>query len=757
MVSIRPERTHRLHHFFEKIVDHHPNNIALVCNNTILSYLELEHRSNQLAHYLIQSKISPGSLVGILLERSVECYIAILAILKAGATYVPIETEYPTERINYIFSDLPFKVVLTSSSLLKQKKLEWPPFLILDELEAEISKQSSQRLDLQTDDAGNDELCYVIYTSGSTGKPKGVEVPHKSICHYVKVTSELYAVMPDDKVYQGFSLAFDASLEELWMAFANGATLIACTEKEVRSGLGLISFLRQHRVSVFSTVPTLMATLEGELPDLRLLILGGEMCPANLIKRWSRPGLRIMNTYGPTEATVIATYFECKPDCDVTIGKPLPGYEVVIFDENLKEVATGQEGELCIGGAALARGYVNQPQMTDKKFILNPSNPVQRLYRTGDLAFKTPNGELQFAGRVDDQIKLRGFRIELNEIETIIQSYEGVNQAVVSLQHLDQPTLVAYLLWDNKRALSSSELKLFLRNSLPDYMIPSIIEIVDAFPLLTSGKVDRKSLPKPSQVASHHSFRPPSSEMEKAIAQIWQQVLGRFSISIDDDFFHDLGGHSLHAANIISKMRHIFKNVSILDLYKNPTIARLAEKLNHTSNNINERQTVAIEEKYRVPFWKYYLCGIGQLFGVLFQFAIGSWQLLAIILCYTWMTSKSSFISRESQVMFLGLFLCMPLLSLAITVSLKWLLLGKIKPGKYPLWGWFYYRWWLVQRLQKNVFLGKYLVGSPLINWYYRLLGAKIGKNCHIGSMQIFTHDLGSVDIHFNQRAVAAI
>lgn len=733
----------QLHHFFEKSVDTYPNNIALVCENAFISYLELENRANQLAHYLYQNHIAQGSIVGILMERSIECYIAILGILKVGAAYVPIEPDYPNERINYIFSDLPFDAVLTSS-LQIQKSLDWPKVFVMDRISDQLSMLPIKRPNLEKNETDGTDLCYVIYTSGSTGKPKGVEITHSSISHYVTVASSLYEMTENDRVYQGFSLAFDASLEELWMAFANGAALIACTEKEVRSGVGLISFLQQHRVSFFSTVPTLLSTLDGQLPDLRLLILGGETCTSNLVKRWSRTGLRILNTYGPTEATVIATWFECHPEKEVTIGQPLSGYEVVIVDENLREVKDGEEGELCIGGPALARGYVNRPESTAEKFIINPENTSQRLYRTGDLALRTAHGDLQFAGRVDDQIKLRGFRIELNEIETVIMEYPDISQAVVSLQTLDEPTLVAYLVLAKDNKFDLPEFKSFLRKRLPDYMVPPLVEVLDAFPLLSSGKVNRKALPKPETVKSTKIYKAPESYLEKEIALVWERALDCTGISLDADFFYDLGGHSLIAARIISDLRKIsaLKNSSILDLYKNPTISQLAQKFNNSNEVDQPKEEHIINEKYMAPAWKYYLCGVGQFFGCIFQYAVGAWQLLAIILCYTWITSEYSFVSRESQVAFLGLFLSMPLISLTITVGMKWLLLGRVKPGVYPLWGWFYYRWWLVQRLQKNVYLGKYLIGSPLVNLYYRLMGARIGSNCYIGTMNVLTHDL---------------
>lgn len=741
------DNTIQLHHFFERSVTNYSSNIALICDNTFISYQELECRANQLAHYLSANKIAQGSIVGILLERSVECYIAILATLKAGAAYVPIEPDYPDERINYIFSDLPFNAVLTSSAQLEQKKLAWPTVFALDTLSEQLSQQPTKRLDLASNEQGTDNLCYVIYTSGSTGKPKGVEITQSSICHYVKEASTLYEMSSNDRVYQGFSLAFDASLEELWMAFANGAALVACTAKEIRSGLGLVSFLQQHQVSFFSTVPTLLSTLEGQLPDLRLLVLGGETCPSSLVRCWSREGLRIINTYGPTEATVIATYADCHPEKEITIGKPVAGYEVLILNEHLQEVADGEEGELCIGGRALARGYVNQPENTAEKFIFNPTNKNQRLYRTGDLVSKTEQGDLRFAGRVDDQIKLRGFRIELNEIETVMMQYPGIKQAVVSLQTLDRPTLVAYLLLDKNNAYDLHEFKLFLKTNLPDYMIPGPIELVESFPILASGKVNRKELPAPTLTKSDKVHHAPQSALAKEIATVWEQALDYPNISVDADFFYDLGGHSLLAAKVVSNLRKVpaLKNISILDLYKNPTIGELEQKFKQTKVNALAEEALANKKKYRAPQWKYYLCGLGQFFGCLFQYAVGTLQLLAVVLCYSWITAEYSIISRETQLAFLALFLSLPIISLFITIGMKWLLLGRIKPGEYPLWGWFYYRWWLVQKLQKNLFLAKFLVGSPLANIYYRLLGAKIGKNCYLGSMQIATHDLLSI------------
>lgn len=733
---------HLLHHFLENSASLYPDRIALVCNNEAISYRELEVRTNQLAYYLASQNLKAGQVIGIFLERSIECYLSILAILKLGAAYVPIEVEYPDERVNFIFEDLPFAAILTSSNLFNKRDVHWPKSILLDQELSIISQQNTQRFIPDVEITG-ENLAYIIYTSGSTGKPKGVEITHQSISHYVREASKIYQMSADDRVYQGYSLAFDASLEELWMAFANGASLIACTSKEIRSGVGLVSFMQQHKITVFSSVPTLAATLEGPWSDLRLLLLGGESCPATLVDTWSRPGLRILNTYGPTEASVIATYSECYPDREITIGHPVPGYTVFLLNENFTEVPDGQVGELCIGGPALARGYVNRAEITREKFITHPQDVTLRLYRTGDLAYKTESGELQFAGRLDDQIKLRGFRIELNEIEAVMMTFKGVAQAVVILQKTEQPFLAAYLRLDKNSTFELNQFKQFIKKNLPDYMAPAAVEIVDNFPLLTSGKVDRKALPKPQTASMQREYVAPNTALEKEITAIWETVFKTSKLSVDADFFYDLGGQSLLAAQVISKMRQLpqLRDISILDLYQNPTIVELAKLFKTSEEQSHNKVEEKKREKYRAPAWKYYLCGFGQLFGILFQYAIGSWQLMAVYLLYFLSNATSLTWSRELELGCLYLFLLVPFLSISVVVTLKWLLLGRVKPGVYPLWGWFYYRWWLVTRLVYNSFFHKLMLGTPLISVYYRLLGAKIGKNCFIATKSVFFFD----------------
>jgi len=733
------ESINQLRQFFENTVDLHPHRIALICDNMMLSYEELEWKANQWAHELLARGVQPFHCVGLFIERSLEAYLAMLAILKTGASYVPIETEIPDERVHYILQDANCSFVMTSS--LQRNRIEHTKAqaIVMDETSL-IHTRPTHRPPVMA--LGENKVCYVIYTSGSTGKPKGVEILHESICHYVKTASKLYGILPTDKIYQGFSFAFDASLEELWMAFANGATLIACTSKSIRSGVGLIDFLNHHHVTIFSTVPTLLSSLEGTLPELRLLILGGEACPSQLVETWYREGLEIINTYGPTEATVIATYALCAPENPVTLGTPLPGYEVIIMDEQLNPVPDGTAGELCIGGKALARGYVNLKEITARQFIPHPLYPHERLYRTGDLAIKNKEGNFEFLGRMDNQVKLRGFRIELNEIEKVMMKHPEIKQAVVCVKGIEHPALVAYLRLKNLDSFNLQDFKNFLKNEIPNYMIPALFEYVDAFSTLSSGKVDRRALPEPTKNFQDPDYVAPANDLELQITAAWEDALQQSPISTTADFFYDLGGHSLSAARVVSHLRKTatFQDLSILDLYQDSTIQSLAQKFSAT--NVESKIEKKKINKNKTSFLKHAWCGVQQFFGCLLQCALESWQLLVIVLCYLKFIDKPEHISFYGLGCLFLLFLALPIIFLLLSVAAKWILVGRIKPGVYPLWGWFYVRFWLAERLQKNVFSSKHLIGTPLINFYYRLLGARIGKNCYIGSMNFAVQDM---------------
>lgn len=736
-----------LHEFFEHTTDRHPEKIALICDDKSFTYQELENRSNQLAHYLKDQGIEAGHYVGIYLSRTEEVYVAILAVLKAGAAYLPFDPEFPLERVIYSLQDSGAKAVISYSQMISDSVTDICKLLVLDQLHAAIQLQPMTRLKKTT--TTTDDDAYAIYTSGSTGKPKGVAVRHSNVCHYVRSAVTIYQVTSADQIYQGFSIAFDASIEEIWLAFATGATLVAGTSKELRSGAGLLEFLQQHKVSVFSCVPTLLSMMEGELPDLRLLIFGGEVCSPALIQRWSRPGLRIVNTYGPTEATVIATYAECVVGKAITIGRPLPGYEIFILNENLQAVKEGEVGEICIGGPGLARGYINQPQLTAQKFIFYSGHMAQRLYRTGDRGYMTEEGDLQFIGRVDDQIKLRGYRIELNEIEAVLLEFPGIRHGVVSVCELT-PTvssLIAYLVPEKNMDIDNKKLMKFLQSRLPEYMQPTVFEFIMELPILSSGKVDRKRLPAPTSngYQSKKTYIAAHSEAEKKIVTVWQDLFKQAPISIKDDFFHDLGGHSLLAARAVSTLRKDaqFQHISMLDIYKNSTAEKLAKLFNvvdvpNTAANDYKHQT---KEDEAVINTRYRHSCIMQALGCAAQFAVKSWEFLLMFGVLTFMIDKYSLFSIEFLQALILLLIGMPPLLFAISILSKWLILGRVKPGRHRLWGAYYVRWWFAQRMIALA-TPRYLAGSPLMTLYCRLMGAKVGKNCYIGSEFISTFDL---------------
>lgn len=747
------EKPNFLHSLFEFQVQNSPQQTALICETKQYSYAQLDQAANQFAHYLKKNGIRRGDCVGVLLERSADMYTILLGILKVGAAYVPLDSECPAERVNHILADCDAKLLVTNIHFA----IKYPSFpclhLIIESARDAIGQEANTPIDGLADELNENDLCYIIYTSGSTGKPKGVQITHKNVANYIHSASSVYQISASDRIYQGFSIAFDASVEEIWLGFANGSTLIAGTDKTLRSGIGLIEFLKQHEVTVLSCVPTLLAILEPSINSLRLLILGGEVCSADLIKRWSSPNLKILNTYGPTEATVVTTYSECHPDKPVTIGKPLPNYEVMIIDENLMPVSAGTAGELCISGACLTKGYLNRPDLNQTKFISNPALNNKRHYRTGDLCRLLENGEIQFLGRIDDQVKLRGFRIELSEIEAVIKDFSGIANAAVITHELSPgvQSLVAYLM-PHKKAGQTADIKVeqlteHLHAQLPDYMMPSIFEIIVDFPLLTSGKIDRKNLPKPhfhnesNQRIKKEDFRPAKTDIEKKITAAWEELFNHDAISIDDDFFYDLNGHSLLAAKAVSSLRKLpeFESISMLDIYQKPTIAKLAEKFSGVITDTETNTTGSTDElKKNRRDWRYYACATGQFFGCALQYFIPAWMFLfAYMTLFFFPLSDLSIILR-----IIGLIVLLPLVTFVIVIAAKWLLLGRVKPGEYRLWGWFYFRWWLVTNMQKTFLPLEFLIGSPFIIFYSRLMGAKIGKNCHINSAIINTFDL---------------
>ena len=582
---LRPELLHEL---FEHQAELRPDGIAVVCADQRMTYGELERLANQLARFLRSLGVQRGDCVGLWLERSLEAYIALLGILKAGAAYVPLDPDYPAERAGFILSDCHARVLVTTSGFASRAGTFSSKVLAVDERQREIAAQPGERLSRADTGATPEDLCYVIYTSGTTGKPKGVEIEHRSAAHLVRAEGKLFQVQPHDRVYQGFSLAFDASVEEVWLAFFAGATLVAGSRETARSGAALSRMLAEARVTVLSCVPTLLAMMDEDIPTVRLLILGGETCPPDLVKRWWRPGRRVFNTYGPTEATVIATCADCRPDEPVTIGQPVPNYLACILDEGLRPVPAGVAGELCLGGIGLARGYLGRPEVTREKFIsLGADGRAQRFYRTGDLARWTPDGMLEFLGRIDTQVKIRGFRVELAEIEAVLLECPGVQAAAAALREDGRAAqqLVAYIVPQPTTPLDERAIRATLRERLPAYMVPALVETLSQLPTLASGKVDRKRLPAPRTrpVEGRRDWVVPRTPLEKQIVAVWERLFAPTPVCAQDDFFLDLGGHSLLVARMVSELRKSppFHQLSVLDVYERPTAEKLAARFEH--------------------------------------------------------------------------------------------------------------------------------------------------------------------------------
>ena len=745
-------RRELLHEIFEEQTDRTPANIAVIDGARQVTYGELDERANRLAHLLGARGIGRGSLVGILIGRSIAAYVSILACLKAGAAYVPLDPGYPAERVGFILGDCGASLLLTTVPAVEFSG----DVIRIDEIGGELARQPAARLD---SGATPRDLCYVIYTSGSTGKPKGVEIEHESAAHLVRAEQWLFGVRPEDRVYQGFSLAFDASVEELWLAWAAGAALVVATPEMAHAGPALSGLLARASVTVVSCVPTLLAMLEGDIPSMRLLIVGGEACPDDLVRRWCRSGRRMVNTYGPTEATVIATFAECHPDRPVTIGRPLPNYSAHILDAELQPVSEGEIGELYLGGVGLARGYVGRADLTSERFIRNPfdGDTSVRLYKTGDLARFNADGEIEFHGRSDLQVKLRGFRVELSEIEAALLACPGVQAAACAVHELAPGLshLVAYVVPHRGEVPAPELIRASLRTALPVYMIPTIIEPMASLPTLSSGKIDRKALPVPN-IREESAAREPKGRTrgERTLHAAWQSLVSPMPVAVHDDFFLDLGGHSLLAARMVSELRADpqFARLSMLDVYNHPTIEKLAARFPElpavSTEAAAHRHVEPADERSadsfdRVSRTRHFLCGLAQAAGLYLVLGFFALQWLAPYLTYTWMIEEDYTWPEAVLAALASLVVVYPLM-LTLAVVVKWVVGGRFRPGSYPLWGVFYFRWWFVNAILSIVPVD-YLAGTPLLALYYRLLGAKIGRNVHLASELSTAFDLISI------------
>ncbi len=735
-----------LHEIFASQASATPDNIAVEDGERRLTYAEADRLSNRLARYLRAQDIGQGDFVALLLDRSAEVYIGLLAILKAGAAYVPLDPEYPTARIIGVLEDCEASALLTCSAALDRHGKVPGRVIAIDQIDEALSLTAETPLRVSDRDAGWRDPCYVIYTSGSTGRPKGVVIEHRSACNYVRSSLRVYKTHERDRVYQGFSIAFDFAVEEIWMAFGVGAALVVGTLEALRSGPALSGILTDLRITALSCVPTLLSTMEEDIPCLRLLNVGGEACPQDLVKRWWTPSRRVLNTYGPTEATVTATCSELLPDRPITIGVPLPNYGAWILDEDMREAQRGEEGQLYLSGPGLARGYLNRPDLTAERFVPNPfpaGAAHAQLYKTGDLASWSSDGEILFHGRIDGQVKFRGFRIELSEIENVLLEQEGIAGAVVALRERAPgvQALAGYIVPAIGTQLDLTDIKARLRARLPHYMVPTTLDEITSIPVLTSGKTDRKSLPEPGayRAARHKEEMTPT---EAALIACWERVFKHDGISLDADFFLDLGGHSLMAALAVSDLRKnpTFAGIAVSDIYAEPTIRGLAARLDarlgragiHTSAHAAAAQPVSTQQ--------FVLCGAAQalLLVLLYGYVAAEITLPIRLAQLAW--SAPGLRTLYATVAILLVLAMLPA-NLLINVAAKWLIIGRFRAGSHPLWGGYYLRWWFVRRLH-GLTPVRYFGGTPLMRLYLRALGARIGRDAYIGTPHLQSFDL---------------
>jgi non-ribosomal peptide synthetase-like protein len=745
-----------LHERFEAQVDQRPAQTAIICRDKTISYRELDDRANQLARYLREHYVGPGKLVGIYFDRSEEPIIAILAVLKAGAGYVPIDPVFPQERARHILEEANVSVLLTERALSTNAEKFFDGAIIpVDECTDIIAAQSADRLPRSVTGVQPGDLCYVLYTSGTTGRPKGVMTEHRNVVSFVDSFNEEIRLDHNDRVFHGFSLGFDGSVEEMWMAFSNGATLVVGTADVVKFGDEVARLFAKKQVTVFSTVPTFLSMITKELPSVRLIIVSGEPCPPDLVKKWAHPKRRMLNVYGPTETTVNTTVFECRANRPVTIGRPLRGYETLILDEHMQPVPPGQSGELYIGGSGVARGYFNQPELTARQFVNDPrcDDPSEnRLYRTGDLVCLTEDEELQFIRRIDRQVKIRGYRIELSEIESVLRELAQVHQAVVTVfDRKGLKELAAFVVphcakdeFDRDTVLG------ILRDRLPAYMVPGYLDLIDEMPTLASGKADRTRLPEPATplVLTTREVAPPETELETQILSVWENLFKISPISCDDDFFMDLGGYSLLAAQLVTSLRAQFDiDVAIRDLYQHSTIRQLAQHIDSApkaetqpSPDDERKRRTSREVFESTPRWSRWCCLGLQAIALPTIYGLYSVPLLVIILLTAGLAQGTVSLGMLTVTMIAMLLASTPL-SIMLTVFAKWLIIGRYKPGKYPLWSIYYFRWWLVTRIQSLCGISRY-IGSPLMSFYFRMMGAEVGRNCQIDTHLCTAFDL---------------
>ena len=570
-----------VHQLFEAQAARTPDTVAVVFGKESLTYRELDRRANQLSHHLIKLGAKPDGLVGICLERSLEMVVGLVAILKSGSAYVPLDPAYPRERIAYMLENSEAPLLLTQTQLAQNLPTGTAKIVLIDTDWPEIAKQTEENPGLSLDP---ENRAYVIYTSGSTGKPKGVQIPHRAVVNFLTTMAKRPGIAMSDRLLAVTTLCFDIAGLEIYLPLTRGATLEIVSREVATDGNQLAAKLATSGATVMQATPAtwrmlLDAGWTGD-PNLKILI-GGEAVPQKLAIQLLQQSASVWNVYGPTETTIWSTLAKVESgQSTVTIGRPIGNTEIFILDKMLQPVPIGIAGELHIGGDGLARGYLKRPDLTAEKFIAHPFSSNARLYKTGDLVRYLPNGEIEFLGRIDHQVKIRGFRIELGEIESVLRQHPAISETVVVARE-DAPgdkRVVAYFVPASGAAPAAAELRSFVKEKLPEYMLPSLFVMLKSMPLTPNGKVDRRALPAPDQadLAPPATFTAPRDSVESRLVQIWEAVLGVRPIGIKDNYF-ELGGHSLLAVKLMNRIEQAFgKTLPIATLLQAPTIEQLA-------------------------------------------------------------------------------------------------------------------------------------------------------------------------------------
>jgi amino acid adenylation domain-containing protein len=590
-----------IHQLFEAQVKKTPEAIAVVFEAQRLSYQDLNQRANRLAHYLQSLGVGPETLVGVAVERSLEMVVSLLAILKAGGAYVPLDPAYPQDRLTTMLADSQLPILLTQTPLLPQlPHLPYLKFICLDK----VTYTGNDEYGMTNDESGelihpsslflhpysSDHLAYVIYTSGSTGKPKGVQIPHGAVVNFLNSMREQPGLTEKDTLLAVTTLSFDIAGLELFLPLTVGAKVVIAGRDVVTDGPALARLLAESGATVMQATPATWQLLlaSGWQNDAGVrLLCGGEALPRSLADRLLAISPSLWNLYGPTETTIWSTIFQVKPrQGPISIGRPIANTQLYLLDAAFQPVPAGTPGRLYIGGEGLARGYLHRPELTAERFIPDPfaRQPGRRLYDTGDLARFLPDGNLEYLGRIDHQVKIRGFRVELAEIEASLSQHPGVRQVVVVAsalpQDAQQKRLVAYYVSSLPTAPPPHELRRFLEEKLPDYMIPSLFIWLAALPLTPNGKIDRRALPEAiTRPQLQNAFVEARTPLEKRLAGLWAETLGLEKVGVDDPFL-ELGGHSLLATQLVSRLRQAFQvELPVRQLFEASTVAAMAEQI----------------------------------------------------------------------------------------------------------------------------------------------------------------------------------